>query len=228
MSVFDAIKRAVLRAEGTVIADAYSSTDQVAVEMADLANEVAEEIAKSYDWGALTKVATITGTAAEAYDLPDDYDRMAVLAEVDDSGNWLWGYTRFGSVSDWQRAKNSGYMALSPGGYIITGGQMHFYPSPVGTATFPYVSKEWAASESDTPKRKFTADNDVFLLDERLLTLGLIWRWKAQKGLDYGEDLATYEDAVAKERYRDRGSYVLRDGGSSRWPVAYAGRDLFL
>lgn len=67
----------------------------------------------------------------------------------------------------------------------------------------------------------FTADDNEFLLDDRLLTLGLIWRWKAQKGLDYSEDLQTYEIALAQAQVRDRGNFALRAPrplrGMNRW-----------
>lgn len=224
MSVFDAIKKAVLRAEGTKIDEAYSSTDQVAVEMADLANEVASDIAKSHDWGALTKVHTINGDGSEAYDLPDDYDRMAMLGDVDDPATWFWGYERFTSVTEWQRYKNGGFLIIANGGYIILGNQIHFYPGPGNSATFPYISNEYARSESGTPKKEFTSDNDTFVLGERLLTLSLIWRWKAQKGLEYAEDMATADLAIAQAQGRDRGAYVLRAPRKLRGQVAYTGR----
>ena len=40
------------------------------------------------------------------------------------------------------------------------------------------------------------ADGDSFVLDERLLKLGMIWQWKANKGSPYAEDMATYGDAL--------------------------------
>ena len=54
----------MLRAQA--LQDAHLNTDQIGMEMVDLVNEVATEIAKSHDWGQLTKVATINGTGTEA------------------------------------------------------------------------------------------------------------------------------------------------------------------
>lgn len=212
MTVFNAIKKAVLRAEGTVITEAYSSTEQISVEMADLANECAADIAKSYSWRELTKVATFTGDAVQtAFPKPDDYDRMTVGAVMADPNNWFWGYTAFPSVDEWMAYVNGGFGLMSPGGWILMGGEFNFYPAPAGNATFPYVSNLWARSESGTPKDEFTADSDTFVLDERLLTLALIWRWKAQKGLDYGEDMATYNLALASQQNEDKGFRVIRE-----------------
>ena len=210
MSVFSAIKRAVLRAEGTHITEAYSSTDQVSLEMADLANEVAEDIAKGYDWRDLTKVHTITGDGVQtAFLKPADYDRMVGSSAVDDVANWFWGYHPFRSVNEWMQFVNGGYGLMQPGGWIIIGGEYQFYPAPTGDATFPYISGWYARSESGVIKEEFTADDDTFALDERLLTLGLIWRWKAQKGLEYSEDMASYNLALSQAQARDKGARVI-------------------
>lgn len=224
--IFDAIKAAVLRADGATITEAYSSTDQVALEMADLANEVASDIAASHDWRALTKIHSLVG-GSESYALPQDYDRMALASEIDDGASWFWGYTPFDSVNDWMRFKSGTYPILSPGGWIILGGELLFYPAARENAQFPYISKEWARSEDGTPKAQFTADNDTFALPERLMTLGLIWRWKAQKGMDYSEDMATYELALGQAQTRDRGAHVLRSNRSVNFrggSLAYSGR----
>lgn len=225
MSVFAAIRTAILRAEGVTVREAYSSTDQVAIEMSDLANEVAADIASQHDWQALTKIHSLTG-GAESYPLPADYDRMTFKADVDDASTWFWGYEPFDSVNDWMRYTSGHFQSTHPGGWIILGGELRFHPAPQSNAQFPYVSTQWARSESGDPKSVFDRDDDTFLLSERLLTLGLIWRWKAQKGLEYAEDMATYEQILAQEMARDRGSYVLRSprGGRIGARVAYSGR----
>lgn len=224
MPVFDAIKSAVLRATGAKITEAFSSTDQIGMEMVDLVNEVATEIAKSHDWGQLTKVATINGTGTEAYSLPADYDRMSMLSDVDAPGTWFWGYERFTSASEWQRYRNGGLNIDRDGGYIILGDQIHFYPGPGNDATFTYISSQFAQNESGTAKAEFTQDNDEFVLEDRLLTLGLIATWKAQKGLEYSQDFANYQSALAQAQGRDRGAYVLRAPRKNHYSISGAVR----
>ena len=211
--ILTAIKSAILRCTGVVVQEAFASTESVAVEMADLVNEVATDIMKSRDWRMLTSVAQITGTGAEAYDLPTDFDRMVLASDVDDQAQWLWGYEPFDTVNDWMRFKTGAGGITQPGGWIMLGGKIQFYPAPVGTAQFPYISNLYAKSASGAPKSAFTADSDTFRLDERLLTLGLIWRWKAQKGFEYAEDMQNYETALAQAQGRDKGASVLRSVG---------------
>lgn len=226
MTVLAAIKKAVLRASGAVIDDVFGSSDQVAIEMGDLANEVAADIAVSHSWRALTKVHSLPGGSGE-YDLPTDYDRMLIASGVSSAPSNPWGFVALDNIDDWTALKDGTLPAISPGGWIIFGGQMHFQPAPSGGASFAYISTQWARSESGTPKAEFDANDDTFVLSDRLLTLGLLWRWKAQKGLDYSEDMATYELALAQEQVRDRGTFALRQPRGIRSQIAttYTGRD---
>jgi hypothetical protein len=225
--ILPAIRSAILRCTGTAVQDVFTNTDQIAVEMADLANEVATDIAQSQDWRALTKVATVTGGAGLSYALPADYDRMTLGAEVDDAVSWFWGYEPFQSVNDWLRFQSGTYGIVSPGGWIIIGGELQFYPAPVGVAQYPYISTAWARDSNGAPKSDFTADSDEFVLDDRLLTLGLIWRWLDQKGMQYAEAMQTYETALARAQARDKGARLLRTPTRSLGGrLAYSGRPI--
>lgn len=225
--ILPAIKSAILRCTGVSVDAVFASTEQISIEMVDLANDVALDISRGHDWRALTKIASVSGTG-ETYALPDDYDRMMVSSEIDDATSWFWGYEPFVNVNDWLRFRSGTYAIVSPGGWIIIGGELQFYPAPNGTAQYPYISNEWARDSLGDPISLFQADTDEFVLDDRLLTLGLIWRWRAMKGLDYSEDLANYEIALSREQSRDKGSRVIRTPpnrlvGSA---VAYSGRPI--
>jgi len=66
----------------------------------------------------------------------------------------------------------------------------------------------------------FMADGDTFLLDERLLKLGMIWQWKAQKGSPYAEDMGSYSDALANAMGRDQPAPIIID----RRPISHTMR----
>lgn len=213
MTLKTAVDSAAIRTVGNVPSAVFSSTDQIAIEMGDLANEVAFEISESYDWRAITKIARFTGDGvADYFPFPEDYNRMTVNNGIRDMKNWFWGYFPFDNVNDYLMMKENGFSLLSPGGWIILDGGFNFVPAPSGTATFPYISKNIVRSIDGELKARFTADDDEFVLPERLLTLGLIWRWKAQKGLEYAEDLATYQAALSHDQTADRGQRAIRHG----------------
>lgn len=227
--IFPALRSAIQRCTGESVQQVFASTSQIAVEMADLSNEVAADIIKSHDWRALTKVAQVVGDGGFAYPLPADYDRMVLGSDVDDAASWFWGYDHFDSVNEWMRFRSGTYSIVSPGGWIILGGELQFYPAPNGTAQYPYISNQYARAENGTPMAAFMSDGDSFVLDDRLLTLGLIWKWKAQKGYDYTEAMADYEKALAQSQARDKGARVLRTPRRHGVPGAkltYSGRPI--
>lgn len=209
----DIIRAAVLRATGTRIDEAVGGGDQISAEMVDLANEVAADIMRSHDWRDLTKLHSLTGDGVTAaFPKPADFDRMTGDDEIG-------GYRALCGIDDWVDATNGDYSGQ--GGWIILGGQFQFHPAISGTMRFAYISNHVVTLADGSTSDQFSADDNEFRLDNRLLTLGLVWRWKAQKGLDYSEDMATYEIALAQAQTRDRGAYVLRTPrltrGTNRW-----------
>lgn len=217
MTILQVVQKAALRVIGNKPDSAFApNRDQKTVEeLVDLANDVAVSMAESQDWQALTKIATITGDGTETqFDLPSDYDRMAVASSLVDPANWFWGYGQISTVNEWLRLKSLGYQWITPGAWIIIGNQFNFLPAPGASqqAEYPYITKNVVLDTGGTPKETFTTDTDTFRLDERTLTLGTIWRWKEQKGLEYAEDMQTYEIALSQRQAKDTGGRVIRNG----------------
>lgn len=222
MSALSACQSALIRLIGKKPATVFSSTEQTVVEVADLVTEVATDIMQGHDWQALTKLYTITGDGTTtAFPLPDDYDRMVLAQGVSDANSWFWGYTNVPDMDTWMMIQNGFYLGVvAPGWWILTGGQFQFQPPPASgaAAKLAYVSKNFAVGDDTVAKSYFDKDSDTFLLDDRLLTLGLIWRWRQQKRLEYAEDMQTYEIALSQAQARDRGATVIRANGNRRMP----------
>lgn len=222
MTVLSACQSAMVRLVGRKPTTVFSSTSQMEMEIADLATDVAVSIMKFHDWRALTKLHTLTGDGSiTVFDLPSDFDRIVLAQRITDANNWLWGYTAVQGLEDWMTITSSGFTAITPGWWIILDGQMQFSPAPPtgSPAKFAYISKNIGrAGTGGAPIPAFTDDADTFVLEDRLLTLGLIWRWKAQKGLEYAEDMANYELALSENAGRDKGSQAIRKGFPNRLP----------
>lgn len=207
----DALARLVARRPSSV----FASDEEICVEIASLANEAATDIMKANDWQALTKFYTITGDGTSVtYPFPSDYDRMIQATDLYDPNNWCWGYEHITEYGMWIINQARG-LSLTPGAWMIQGSQFNFFPAPASgaQAIFPYVSKQWAKSATGTAKGQFDRDDDIFILDDRLLTLALIWRWKSMKGMDYAEDIKNSDIALSQSMARDKGSRTIRKGG---------------
>lgn len=216
MTVLSACQQAAVKLNQTVPTSIFSSTDSLAAELALAANEAAEAILGGYDWQKLRTLATFTGDGAtEAFSMPADYKRMLKKAKVHST---TWQNALFVAATDeddWLYTKDIGITG-TPGKYIILGGQFQIFPAmPVGeTARFYYISNLTISASGSTTltKTAFTADSDGFFIDEKLLRLGIVWRWRANKRMEYAEDLSNFEIAMAEEYGSDKGSKILHVG----------------
>lgn len=205
----------------------FASQEREHFELQVLANTAADHIARDHEWQKLKAVATIAGDGAvENFDFPADYDRMLKKAELRTSRH-VTALTHIVSSDQWLDMTIRQFN-LAAGAWTIHGNQIHIRPAPANgeQVKYFYMSSKWALDTNGTPKTAFTADTDAFRLSESLLELCMIWKWRANKGLAYAEDLANYEDAKEKLVTADKGSRVLTIG-RARMPsdaqTAYSG-----
>ena len=149
------------------------------------------------DQGAISTIASNGFRYIKNQTIWDRTDTLAVIGPMD-------------SV-DWQALK-----AVSNTGpryqYRIRGGKLIVNPTPTAGHSwkFEYVTKNWILGvDGTTYKQYFTLDTDTIILPEELVLMGLRWRWKKEKGLDYAEDMRTYEMQVKDALGRDGGKPVL-------------------
>ena len=192
--------------------------NRTAQEMLALANEMAQRIAyDNRDWTRFRKTVTYAGDGATtAFDLPADYKRMLLTSNVWRSTSPMAPMLFVPDTDYWlqRRARN---INDAWGEWTMMGGQLLIWPAMgVGvTAYFPYLHKNCITSAGGGASDAFMSDDDRFALDERLLKLGMIWQWKAQKGSPYVEDMGTYEDALAMLSGHDAPAPVMIDSGVS-------------
>lgn len=190
-----------------------SSADREHVELLGVANEMAARISRGHEWQMFSAIHTMTGDGStEDFDLPANYDRMLLKASV-----WSSSLeTALSPVTDLDRWLEMDVQSFDfiINAWTIYGGQMHIKPAMADgvTAKYFYQTNEFIRDSADTFKSSFTSDDDVFRLDEQLLKLGMIWQWRANKGLPYAEDMANYETLLSRLVMRDRGSRMLRVG----------------
>jgi len=217
-------------------------------EMVALANEMSQRIAyDTRDWQRLRSVATHTGdgrwepplpdplsvyVGTTAFTLPANYKRMLLTSNVWKTNSGQAPLLFVSDTDDWlnRRANNTvdGF-----GEWTILGGQIHVYPIlPAGhTVYYTYLDKHCielraANGAIDGYADRYLNDGDVFLLDERVLKLGMIWQWKANKGNPYAEDMGTYSDALVNIMGKDAPAPIIigrggvghhTGGGNAAW-----------
>lgn len=180
-------------------------------EMLENAIEMAQRIAyDNRDWTRFRTTHTYQGDGVTtAFDLPDNFKRMLLTANVWRSISNMTPMRFEPDTDRWlQRRSQDFYDAY--GEWTMLGGQMHIQPVMGGnvTAYFPYLDKNCIQNANGVGER-FMSDSDSFLLDERLLKLGMIWRWKSQKGAPYSEDMGSYGDALTYAMGQDSPAPII-------------------
>jgi hypothetical protein len=193
----------------------FSTTDPFAAELLLAAKETAESLlTEEHDWRALTKMATCQGDASTVIfpfaTIAPDYERMVEGAELHSlryrNATFRWAK----DLDQWLFFMDN-LLVGSPGNAVILNNALQIFPPmPVNdTARFFYISNLYANSASGTPQAAFAADTDTFALDEKLLRLGIVWRWRANKRLEYAEDMSNYNIAKMAQMSKDKGRQMI-------------------
>jgi hypothetical protein len=209
---------------------AQINANRTMFEMLALANEMAQRIAyDNRDWTEMRKAHTFLGALVpdvydpllmvpqEVYPLPADYKRMLLTTNLWRSTSTQQPMQFMSDHDDWLRRRNA-IETDEWGEWTTFGREIHVHPGmgPGTNARFMYLDRNCIALASGGVGDRFIADEDSFRLDERILKLGMIWQWKANKGSPYAEDLGTYQDAILQSMGREKPAPILihRRGGN--------------
>lgn len=203
-----------------VPATVYGTNDTQVRQIMRLLEEEGNDLASRHPWERLTIEASFTTLAAAD---------QGTIASIATNGfrsiknETIWDRTTVlpvcgpMSAAEWQARQ-----ALSIVGpqyrYRIRGGHLLVSPTPPAGESwyFEYETKYWITdSGGSTYRNRFGADDDIILLPDDLTLQGLRWRWKKEKGLDYAEDMRTYEMQVKDAMGHDGGKPRLRMDGSA-------------
>ncbi len=193
-----------------------ASTDRTWQDVMAIVAESVDAILEAHDWQALKATATATGDAATtAFSLATiapNYQRMLKTASMW-SSRYLWAMNHIVDTDQWLELVVRPYTQVT-GSWTVYGGNLHILDTMASgdTAQFFYITNQIVRNAGGTYQSSFLADDDTFVLDEELLRLCLIWRFKAEHGRDYAEDMANFEDKLYKTIDRDGGSKPIVSG----------------
>lgn len=181
-----------------------NNTNENAALLLRLATEEGLSLMRRYPWQAITAEKTFTTVAADEQTsaIPDDYDRM--IPETMFNRNTRRRVAGPLSAEEWQQTKASLVTYVNPT-FRIRGDAILMSPNPPAgeTIAYEYVSKNFCKSAGGTGQADWALDTDLGRIDEGLMTLGLIWRFRQVKGLSYADDIQMYERRVADAEMRD-------------------------
>lgn len=172
------------------------------------------------------KQTVISGDGSESYSLPADFarlqrDPLAVYetttlrrggTPISTDGAWTH-VNQIGGAGTFRYYKIEGY----EGAHTIK------FESDLATGasvTVSYVSNVWCASSGGSEQSAFADENDIILLPRRVLETGIVYRFRARRGLDFTTVLAQYEAELARMANDVRQAKVIPFGpGGDDWRV---------
>ncbi len=201
-----------LSRSGVVIA----SADATVKTLLAFAQTEGRELLERFSWPQTQAVATHTTLNAEL---------QGVMTTIAPGFNYIinqtfWNRTQTQPVTgplsaeEWQHLK-ARVATGSNAQYRIRGGNLYAYPAPTAgdTWVFEYQTKYFCQSWGGTGQEAWAADDDVGVLDEKLMQMGIVWRFKKKNGLDYSENFRSYELKLANDTARVGGKKVLDMSG---------------
>ena len=168
-----------------------TATSDAVLRLVALANRSVRKLAV-WPWQALRKQYTFSLTSATEYDLPSDY--RAFIPDTMFADSYIHPVDLRTNPEHWA------YLKSATGGtgpryrFRILGDKINVYdPQDGETVRVEYLADHpILAANGTTTKKLFTADTDTWILDDDVLEMDLIWRYKKLLGLDdwqvdYGE-----------------------------------------
>lgn len=159
------------------------------VEAVNMSNATGEELARRVDWGQLTETTTLTGDGTnKEFTLPEGFSRIVRGEGVRGANGAVRPLTR----AEWASLTPSEGV---PRYFLLENNKITLWPylADGETATVYYQSENWCSNGG----KAWTADTETPLIDIDLMTKGLIVRWRRQKGMQYADQEAEYEAAIA-------------------------------
>jgi hypothetical protein len=179
-----------------------TSVDPQIRQLLALLNEEGQTLAEATNWQSLTVEASFNTVAAEVQGPLSTIAPGCKFIVNDTIWNRSLRMPVFGPLvaQTWQQQKAM-YLQGPWNQFRVVNDQIKFLPIPPAgqSCYFEYITKNWTSGGTDT----FTDDAQTSLLDESVMVMGLIWRFRQAKGLDYSADLEKYlrrvSDFVGRE-----------------------------
>jgi len=178
--------------------------DPTAMRLLGFAHEAGDDIAKRGDW---RRMLETTSAAAGPIALPADFERLVPGGAVNiilPSPSPVRGPLS----SDQMAAISSGRFGATAACYYTMRGSTIVLSRALSgeTVSVDWVRRQWITDDTGTVYRlRAAADADVLLFPDRLLTKGVIWRFKRETGLQYQDEMAEWEADLAMHLRQDRG-----------------------
>lgn len=200
-----------------------SNVDPTAQQVFALANTELRQLSELFSWPHLEVEHTFSTVVDQTtYFFPPDDFRVLAQQSLFDASEY---YRLKGSVSiqDWHMLKYGLLGSLSRVAFRVTyplgAPAIEITPAPntIRNLVAVYYTKQLARNSSGDDMPQYVADDDVSKIPEQYVAMGLKWRFRRAKGLDFSVELAEYNATVRTQFAKHLSQAEIPVGG--RRPV---------
>lgn len=234
MSLISIIQAATLRCNVNQPTSAIGSSDPGVLQFIAYAQDSGDDAFERWTWLSLKQpVTTFTGDGTTTlFALPANFGVLSPSTVF--TSSIYPTLTLSGPVNeDTLLVLKQLPVTLLPSCWRRIGNYVEFFPAPAAGEVISYVygSKTWITDLNGVPRTstatdtypQWQADTDLSLINERLIMLGTVWRWKRSKGLDYSEEFRAYEMVLDRKSGQENTERTIAMSrrpvlGGSVWP----------
>lgn len=215
------ICRAVFAETGwPVLGSIASNSNATAQQAFALANSELAALSELYDWPHLEEEFNFTTIPGQAwYAFPADFRKVSVGSVFDKSEYYQikgslsithWFAQKYALLGNLSRMKFRVKYVNGVAGFEVTP-----TPESANDMVALYYGTNYALTGDipPVPKEYYELDTDVSRIPERLIMLGLRWRFRRAKGLDFSAELAEYNLTVGQQFGARIASADIKVGG---------------
>jgi hypothetical protein len=188
-----------------------------------LLNELGRQLVREFQWSQLVTAYTFSTVAStQTYAPPTDMLKLVDQSEWNRSTKFPMGGPL--SPQSWEYLQALVTAASFTTLFKLQGGQIYLYPTPSGVQTmaFQYVSSWWVAPTATPTVRtsdKTTVASDVLFFDPQVLNLGLQWKFRRRKNMDFATQEEDYRAALEAAKNEDPAPVLSLNGGRPFIPL---------
>jgi len=225
MSLLSICKRVLAETGWPVLSTVASNSDATAQQIFAICNTELQALSEQFNWPHLEveySFPTVPGQGI--YLWPGDFRVLApdsvfnknqYFALRGSTGLQYWEMLKFGHLANVERPRFRVVYPLGTPGIEIT-------PAPLGVQGLVavYYSDEYVRTAQGAGAAMYMNDDDVSKVPERYIEMGVKWRFRRAKGLDFSAELAEYNATIQAQyaRYTAQGEITI--GGRRRCELA--------
>lgn len=221
MSLLSICKIVLAETGWPVLSTIASNSDATAQQIFAIANSELQSLSELFNWPHLEVEYPFNTVANQGvYLWPADFRVLAPQSVFNKSeyyelkgstGLQYWELLKYGKLGTLAREKFRAVYPLGAPGIEIT-------PAPVGVQSLVavYYSNQYARDATGVGIASYLNDTDVAKIPERYVQLGVRWRFRRAKGLDFSAELAEYNSTVQTQFAKYTAQGEIRVGGAKR------------